>query len=70
VASDWLVDDEATATLVSYFATGVAAGQKGGGAADYAAALQAAKRGLRNNDEHPQWKQPFYWGPLVLVGPN
>lgn len=67
VASDWLVDDEAGASLVSYFCGALARAEKAGKAADYADALLQAKRWVRQQDN---WANPYYWGPLVLVGPN
>jgi CHAT domain-containing protein len=67
VASNWLVDDEAGATLVSYFCGALAQAQKQGQTADYAEALQRAKRSLR---QESKWRSPYYWASLVLVGPN
>jgi len=67
VASNWLVDDEAAASLVSQFCAGVAQAQEGGGAVDYAQALRDAKRWVRQQDK---WSSPFYWGTFVLVGAN
>ena len=67
VASNWLVDDEAAASLVSYFCAGVARAEKAGGPIDYAAQLHAAKRWVRQQDK---WSSPYYWGTFVLVGPN
>jgi CHAT domain-containing protein len=67
VASNWLVDDEAGATLVSYFCGALAQAQKQGQTADYAEALQRAKRSLRHESK---WRSPYYWASLVLVGPN
>jgi CHAT domain-containing protein len=66
VASSWLVDDEAAASLVSVFCSSVAKEQKAG-TPDYADALQKAKRWVRNQEK---WSSPFYWGTFVLVGPN
>jgi CHAT domain-containing protein/lipopolysaccharide biosynthesis regulator YciM len=66
VASNWLVDDEAAATLVSYFCAGLAKAQKAGKPVDHAAALQAAKRLLR---QQGKWKSPYYWASMVLIGP-
>jgi CHAT domain-containing protein len=66
VASNWLVDDEAAASLVSYFAAGVARGEKRGHA-DFARTLYDAKRWVRQQDK---WRSPFYWGTFVLVGPQ
>jgi CHAT domain-containing protein len=66
VASNWLVDDEAAASLVSVFCTGQAKAEKGGGRADYARSLQQAKRWVRQQEK---WKAPYYWASLVLIGP-
>ena len=66
VASDWLVDDEAAASLVSRYCGGLAQAEKAGKTADYAASLQEAKRWVRKQDK---WQSPYYWASLVLVGP-
>ena len=70
VATNWLVDDEAAASLVSYFCSILANAEEAGKAADHAEALQNAKRWVRNNSDHPEWNSPYYWAPFVLVGPN
>jgi CHAT domain-containing protein len=67
VASNWLVDDEAVASLLSLFCTGIAQPPKNGAAPDHAEALQQAKRAIR---KEAKWKSPYYWGTFVLVGPN
>lgn len=67
VASNWLVDDEAAASLVSYFCGGLARDEQKGQTPDYAARLHAAKKWVRDQDK---WKSPYYWAPFVLVGPN
>jgi len=67
VASNWLVDDEAAASLVSYFCGGLAQDEQKGQTADYAARLHAAKKWIRSQDKS---KSPYYWAPFVLVGPN
>jgi CHAT domain-containing protein len=67
LASNWLVDDEAAASLVSYFCGGVALAEQAGKPPDYAEALQKAKRWVRQQDK---WQSPYYWGTFVLVGPN
>ena len=67
LASNWLVDDEAAASMISYFCGIVAAAEKEGKQPDYAAALQAAKRYIRQQDK---WRRPYYWGSVVLVGPQ
>jgi CHAT domain-containing protein len=66
VASNWLVDDEAAASLVSYFLAIVAQEQKQKGRADYAAALHRAMQWVRAQEK---WKSPYYWSTFVLVGP-
>lgn len=65
VASNWLVDDRAAATLVSYYCGGLA--KKPAADRDYASSLHAAKRYVR---QQPQWQSPYYWAPLVLLGPG
>lgn len=65
VASNWLVDDEAAASLVSYFCSILAAAEKAGKTPDYAAALHQAKRWVRQQEK---WRSPYYWGAFVLVG--
>ena len=67
VASNWLVDDEAAASLVSYFTAGLAQAEKQGASEDYAQALHSAKRWVRGQKK---WQSPYYWGTFVLVGPN
>jgi tetratricopeptide (TPR) repeat protein/CHAT domain-containing protein len=67
VASNWLVDDEAAASLVSVFCTGLASAEKKGESADYSGSLREAKRWVRKQEK---WKAPYYWASLVLVGPS
>ncbi len=70
VASNWLVDDQAAASLISYFCSIIAKAEAAGETPDYAEALWKAKRWVRNHPDHPEWKHPYYWGTFVLVGPN
>jgi len=67
VASNWLVDDQAAASLVSYFCSGLTTAEKEGKPPDYGAAPQAAKRWVRQQEK---WSSPYYWATFVLVGPN
>lgn len=67
VASSWEVDDEAAASLVSYFCSILAKEVSEGRTPDYAAALQQAKRWLRAQEK---WQSPYYWAPFVLTGPS
>ena len=67
VASNWLVDDEAAASLVSYFCGGIARAEKSAVPPDYAGSLQKAKQWVRQQEK---WATPYYWGTFVLVGPN
>ena len=67
VASNWLVDDEAAASLVSCFCGGIARAEAKGETPDYAKCLHEAKRWVRKQEK---WKSPYYWAPFVLVGPN
>ena len=66
VASNWLVDDQAAASLVSYFA-GAVASAEAAGEANYAKALQQAKKSVR---KQTKWRSPFFWATFVLVGTN
>jgi len=66
VASNWLVDDEAAASLVSIYCTLLAKAEKQGGPVEYARSLHEAKRWVRKQEK---WKAPYYWASLVLVGP-
>jgi len=66
LASNWVVDDRAGATLISYYANLLSRGSDAK-ERDYARSLHAAKLLLRNDD---RWRSPFYWSSLVLVGPN
>lgn len=66
VSSNWVVDDEAAATLIYYFAHAAAKGEKLGDV-NHALALQSAKRAIRKQEA---WRSPYFWGPFVLVGPQ
>jgi CHAT domain-containing protein/Flp pilus assembly protein TadD len=67
VASNWVVDDEAAASLVSYYCSGLAKALGSAKQPDYAQCLHEAKRWVRGQEK---WKSPYYWGTFVLVGPN
>jgi CHAT domain-containing protein len=67
VSSNWLVDDEAAASLVSYFCALTARAQQRGSPIDFGHALQSAKRWTR---QQPPWQSPYYGGTFVLVGPE
>lgn len=66
VASNWLVDDEAAASLISYFCSGIANGHRSDNLS-YARSLQDAKRWVRGQEK---WSSPYYWGSFVLIGPD
>ncbi|HET6462893.1 MAG TPA: CHAT domain-containing protein, partial [Candidatus Krumholzibacteria bacterium] len=65
VATEWKVDDDATASLVGDFMARVAKGEHARGGVDYTLALRDAKRTVRRSDA---WSQPFYWAAFVLTG--
>jgi CHAT domain-containing protein len=67
VASNWLVDDEAGASLVSALCSVLAKQEAAKQPADYAEALQKARRFVR---QHNKWQSPYYWGSFVLLGPE
>ena len=65
VASNWLVDDNAGASLISYFCGALVKQPKN--ETDYAQALIEAKRWTRGQT---QWRHPYYWATFVLIGPR
>lgn len=67
LASNWVVDDEAMASLVSYFSSCLTYREKKGQPLDYATAAWEAKRWLRQQEK---WQSPYFWASLVLVGPD
>ena len=67
VASNWLLHDEAGASIVSYFCSIIARAEKEGKQPDYAQALQDAKRWARQQEK---WQNPYHWATFVLIGPN
>jgi CHAT domain-containing protein len=67
VASNWLVDDEAAASLISVFCGSVAKDEAAGRSPDYSKALHAAKRWARQQDK---WRSPYYWATFVQLGPS
>ncbi|MCA9203736.1 MAG: CHAT domain-containing protein, partial [Planctomycetales bacterium] len=67
VASNWVVDDQAAASVISYFASGIANAEEKQQPVDYAQSLNAAKKWVRQQEK---WSSPYYWATFVLVGPN
>ena len=67
VATNWLVDDKAAASLVSYYCSLVAQAEEAGETLDSATALHRAKQWVQKQQH---WSSPFYWGCFVQVGPN
>jgi CHAT domain-containing protein len=82
VASNWQVADEATASLMAVFAGYLAEDLKAGRQPDHAAALHKAKRWMRQygresgrgasgqESSQQSWKEPAFWAPFVLIGPQ
>jgi CHAT domain-containing protein len=67
VASNWLVDDEAAATMMSVFCSAIAKSKEQQEPVDYAESLRAARRRIRQDE---RWQSPYYWGTFVLIGPR
>jgi CHAT domain-containing protein len=65
VCSHWDVSDQATAPLVGRFMQRVAQDIRTAQIVDYAAALHAAKKSLRDD---LLTSEPWLWAPFVLVG--
>ncbi len=66
IASQWDVDDRATAVLMDAFVAAVAPAAQHGQRLACAQALRQARLRVRAN---PGWTAPFYWAPFVLLGP-
>jgi CHAT domain-containing protein len=66
VASQWSVDDDATAVLMETYFAEVTRAAKAGERVSYAGALHRARLEVRGR---PGWSAPFYWAPFVLLGP-
>jgi CHAT domain-containing protein len=56
VASNWIVDDESSASLVSAFCSALAKQHKSGETMEHADALHQAKRFVRKQDK---WQHPY-----------
>lgn len=65
VATLWAVDDQAAATLMDAFFHHLARGIETPDAISVSAALQHAKRELR---ERTPWSSPYHWGAFVCSG--
>jgi CHAT domain-containing protein len=67
VASNWYVDDQAAASLISYFCSLLAKPLGQGETPNYSTSLHAAQRWVRQQEK---WSSPCYWATFVMVGPN
>jgi len=67
VSSNWVVDDKAAASMMSYYCSLLARSYGEGRQPDYAQCLSAARRWVRGQD---QWRSPYYWATFVHIGPN
>ena len=63
VASQWQVDDAATAELMGAFFERVVKAEQAGEQIDFANALRDAKRRVRDHKDGP-----FFWAPFVITG--
>lgn len=66
VCSHWDISDQATAPLVGRFMQRVARDFRDEQVVDYARALHAAKKSLRDDS---QTVAPWLWAPFILIGP-
>ena len=60
VASNWRVDDEATAELISGFVKNTHQLKD-----DFADSLRQTKISIKSN---AKWQHPYYWAPFALIG--
>lgn len=68
LATQWPVDDAATAAFVAAFFRSVAEQRAVSGEADFTRAVRDAQQAVRHHPEHPEWSDPYYWAPFVLIG--
>ncbi len=64
MTTQWNVDDEATACLIDALCLFLLENREADEGIDYAALLHKAKQHVRK-----RWECPYYWAPMVLVGP-
>ncbi|MCH8922681.1 MAG: CHAT domain-containing protein, partial [Planctomycetes bacterium] len=67
VCSHWSVDDASTAVMMGAFFNAIAVELQRDAGVDYAAALHAARKKIRDD---PRWSAPYFWAPFVLLGPS
>ena len=65
VATQWPVNDRATADLMRTFFGEIGEAERGGRRPQFTAALADAKRRLRGD---PEFASPYFWAPFVLHG--
>ena len=65
VASNWVVDDEAGASLISYFCSAIAQAKERDEEPDYGLCLLKAKRWVRKQEK---WSSPFFLGDVLVGG--
>ena len=68
VATQWQVDDRATAVLIGHFFELIAEAERAGETVDYARALRDAKHKLRTDPDNPRWADPYYWAAFTITG--
>ena len=68
IASQWAVYDKSTAALMAVMFKEIAMKERNAEVIDYAAALRKAQLAVRHNDTYPQWQDPLYWAPFILIG--
>lgn len=66
VSSHWEVNDVSTAKLIAAFFRELSTNRESAVPAAYAVALKSARLHVRN---HPEWADPYFWAPFVLIGP-
>jgi CHAT domain-containing protein/Tfp pilus assembly protein PilF len=64
VVSNWEVDSKSAAQLMIGTFAALAANPK----LSHAQALQKSMLAMINNAQHPEWVDPKYWAPFVVVG--
>jgi CHAT domain-containing protein len=65
IASQWAVNDDSTAQLMSALFRQVVDDERNARPVDFGRAMRDARRAIRSQ---PQWSHPYYWAPFVLTG--
>lgn len=64
VVSNWEVDSQSASSLMVNAFAALSVDPK----LSHAEALQKSKLAMIDNPQHPEWADPKYWAPFIVVG--